>query len=307
MEALLTSVAHNPGKPHAGVFGPGSISWRINRESALFLGAGRAALLQLAHPWVAAALAEHSNLLSDPIARFHNTFRVVFTIVFGTRGQAIRASRRLYALHTRIGGNLPEGVGRYGLGSRYEATEIGALRWVFATLIESALLAYECVLPPLTAAEREKYYAESKTMAALFGIPAHALPHDWQAFTAYSEKIVQSDALGASDRSRSLAQNVLRGAGSWVRPPLWYRALTASWLPPRFREEFDLEPDAVAWRAAARARLWLPRVYRVIPPSLRFVGPYQEAERRLDGRPAGATVRWSNRFWIGQPQLPRDE
>lgn len=307
MEALLTSIAQNHREPQAGVYDPGSISWRINRESALFLGAGRAALLQLAHPWVAAALAQHSNLLSDPIARFHNTFRLVFTMVFGTRDQAIRASRSLYALHTRIGGELPAGVGRYGLGSRYEATEVGALRWVFATLIESALLAYECVLPPLTAAEREEYYAESKTMAALFGISAGALPHDWKAFTAYSEEIVQSDALGVSERSRSMAQNVLGGAGSWVRPPLWYRALTTSWLPPRFREEFDLEPDAAGWRAAMRARRWLPRAYRVMPPFIRFVGPYREAECRLAGRPAGTTVRLSNRFWIGQAQLPGDE
>jgi uncharacterized protein (DUF2236 family) len=38
-----------------GVFGPRSVSWQIDRESAIFLGAGRALLLQLAHPWVATA------------------------------------------------------------------------------------------------------------------------------------------------------------------------------------------------------------------------------------------------------------
>jgi uncharacterized protein (DUF2236 family) len=37
-----------------GVFGPASLTWRINREAAIFLGAGRALLLQLAHPYVAA-------------------------------------------------------------------------------------------------------------------------------------------------------------------------------------------------------------------------------------------------------------
>lgn len=74
--------ADDTSDPHAGIFGPSSISWKVNRESVLFLGAGRAALLQLAHPWVAAALHQHSNLGTDPIARFHNTFRVVFTMVF---------------------------------------------------------------------------------------------------------------------------------------------------------------------------------------------------------------------------------
>src|SRR5579863_1863378 len=84
MEPLWSSVAERTADPRAGIFGPSSISWRVNREAALFLGAGRASLLQLAHPWVAAALDQHSNLRSDPLARFHGTFRVVFTMIFGT-------------------------------------------------------------------------------------------------------------------------------------------------------------------------------------------------------------------------------
>src|SRR6202000_1559661 len=134
--------------PRAGIFGRASVSWKVNREAALFLGAGRAALLQLAHPWVAVALDQHSNLRNDPLARFHNTFRVVFTMIFGTLEQALAASRYLYQLHTRIGGRLPERAGAFERGSHYQANEIEALRWVYATLAESAVLAYETVLPP---------------------------------------------------------------------------------------------------------------------------------------------------------------
>src|SRR5437868_3624064 len=60
----------------AGIFGPDSVIWRIDREAAVFLGAGRALLLQLAHPWVAAAIAQHSRSLTDPIGRFHRTFSI---------------------------------------------------------------------------------------------------------------------------------------------------------------------------------------------------------------------------------------
>src|SRR5215472_8660065 len=84
IEALWKSLEEETTDPQAGIFGPGSVSWKVNREAALFLGAGRAALLQLAHPWVAAALDQHSNLRNDPVGRFHNTFRVVFTMIFGT-------------------------------------------------------------------------------------------------------------------------------------------------------------------------------------------------------------------------------
>lgn len=304
LEALLGPMARRTADAQAGIFGPHSVSWKINRESALFLGAGRAALLQLAHPWVATALVEHSNLMSKPIARFHNTFRIVFTMIFGSLPQAMAASRHLYQLHTRIRGQMPEDVAAYRRGSTYEANEIAALRWVYATLVESAVLAYECVMPPLNSSELAAYYAESRTLAALFGLPAEALPEDWPAFLAYCRQMEQSDALGVSEKSRAMAHNLLAGAGSWIKPPHWYRALTAEWMPQRFREEFALEFGAAERRAAQTAKQRLPRIYRRLPESVRFVGPWQEAVSRLDGRGAGTLTRISNRFWIGEPRLP---
>jgi len=302
--ALLDAVAERVVRPEAGIFGPGSVSWRINRESALFLGAGRAALLQLAHPWVAAALAEHSALLAKPIARFHNTFRIVFTMIFGSLDQALGAARHLYALHTRIRGQMPEDVAGYRRGSHYQANEIGALRWVYATLVESAVLAYECALPPLTAMEREAYYLESKTMAALFGIPSAALPENWDALIAYTRRMCASDELGVSRNARSMAHSLLAGAGSWIHPPYRYRTLTAAWMPERFREEFAMDFRGVDRRAAEQTMRWLPGVYRRLPRSIRFTGPWHEAQARLEQRPAGVLVRLNNRFWIGQPLLP---
>ena len=303
IERLWESVARHTANPRVGIFGPDSVSWKVNRESALFLGAGRAALLQLAHPWVATALDQHSNLLNDPLARFHNTFRVVFTMVFGTLDQALAASRHLYHLHTRIQGEIPESVAAYARGSRYEANEVNALVWVFATLIESALKAYEIVLPPLSSFERETYYAESRTLAALFGIPAEALPADWTSFEAWMRAMLVSDALGVNTLSREMVHGILHGRGSWVPIPNWYRALTAASMPERFRGEFSLVYGEREERAAATARSWLPRIYRRLPASLRFVGPYQEAQNRLLGLRVNALTRASNRFWMGQSQM----
>src|SRR5215468_6828889 len=119
----------------AGVFGPGSMMWHIDKEAAIFLGAGRALLLQLAHPWIAAAIAEHSTTLADPIGRFHRTFNVMFTMVFGTTGQALAAARRLHRRHGRVSGTLAAAAGPFAAHSRYEANDVTALRWVHATLI----------------------------------------------------------------------------------------------------------------------------------------------------------------------------
>jgi uncharacterized protein (DUF2236 family) len=303
IEQLWNTVAAGVSQPNEGIFGPSSISWRINRESALFLGAGRASLLQLAHPWVAAALDQHSNLRSDPLARFHNTFKVVFTTIFGTLQQALSASRSLYQLHTRIQGQVPASAGAFPLGSHYQANEVDALRWVFSTLVESAMIAYEGVLSPLSNVEKETYYTESKTLAMLFGIPPTALPPDWAAIELYNRAMWASDTLAVNPMSQEMAHRVLHGRGSWVPVPQWYRALTAAWMPDQLREAFALEYGEHEHRAAAKAIRRLPTVYRRIPTSLRYVGPNREACARLHKRGIGPFTRASNRFWMGQSRM----
>jgi uncharacterized protein (DUF2236 family) len=303
-ESLIAALETPVADPRAGLFGPASASWKVNRESALFLGAGRAALLQLAHPWVATALEQHSTLMDRPIARFHSTFRIVFTMIFGSLGQATRAAHHLYEVHTHIEGGMAEDVGRWPRGSHYQANEIAALRWVFATLIESAVLAYEAVLPPLTPGELAAFYGDSMRLAGLFGLAPDALPQDWKSFLIYCREMEQSDALGVSDAARRMGQNLLRGAGSWLKPPHWYRALTTAWMPERFRREFHLAFGVDEERAVAAARERLPRYYRRLPANIRFVGPWHEAQARLANRAAGHLIRLSNRFWIGGPTMP---
>jgi uncharacterized protein (DUF2236 family) len=307
LEHHIAAAEQRLENPIEGIFGRNSITWRINRESALFLGAGRAALLQLAHPWVAAALDQHSSLLAKPIARFHNTFLIVFTMIFGSAPQAMRTARSLYQMHTRIAGNLPEEVADYAQGSRYEALHVPALLWVYATLIESAVIAYQRVLPPLGPGELATYYAESKILAGLFGIPLDALPPDWNSFQAYVAQMCASQALGVSDRSRFMAQTIMTGARSWIHIPLWYASLTTQWLPTRFREEFGFTFGPAEQTRTQKAEHLLPQVYAKLPPSLRYVGPYQEAQARLEKRNPGFLIRRSNQFWIGQPRMPFDK
>ncbi len=304
LERLLGEVRNSAAGSAQGIFGLSSISWRVNRESALFLAAGRAALLQLAHPWVAAAIAEHSTTLADPIGRFHRTFRVMFTMVFGSTEQALAASRQLHRLHSSIRGKLPNAVGCFPQGSSYEANEIAALRWVHATLVDSALIAHDLVLPPLTEAERQQYYIESKIIAALFGIPRDCLPLGWAEFKGDFDSTCESSLLAVGSRTRDMAQQLQRGAGTWLRPPFWYRALTTYLLPPRLREEFQLPYGDREKVSATRALRWLPKVYRRLPYRIRFVGHYQDAQAKLrvKSRPV-LTVRLRNRLWTGEATL----
>jgi uncharacterized protein (DUF2236 family) len=291
--------------PNAGLLGPHSITWQVDREAAVFLGAGRALLMQLAHPWVAAAIEEHSDTFAHPIRRFHRTFNVALTMVFGSLEQSLAAARRLHARHAAITGTLPSTADMSAARSSYHANAVPALRWVHATLVETAPLAYDLVLPPLSADERARYYAESRLLACLFGIPQAALPADWAAFCAYTQKTIASGTLAVSPAARQMARRLLSSAGTWLPVPGSYRALTAQLLPPVLREQFELPFGAAEARAARRLVAWARRIYPRLPARLRYVGPYHEAQQRLAGRRhPDLLARLSNRLWIGQSSLP---
>jgi uncharacterized protein (DUF2236 family) len=304
LEAALDFVRARAAGSVEGIFGPTSLTWRIDREAVIFLGAGRALLLQLAHPWVAAAIAEHSRTFADPIGRFHRTFDLVFTMVFGSLDQALGAARRLHRRHAMIAGLLPEAIGPFDKGSPYRANEVSALRWVHATLVETALMAHDLILPTLTVDERERYWAESRLFGALFGLLPADLPVDWASFTAYNEAMVQSDILSVSSAARDVAGQIFSGGSMWLRPPRWYRDLSLQMLPERLRVGFGFPFDEQERKAADRALAWMRRVYPTLPTRLRAVGPYQEAQARLQGKPQlDWATRWLNRVWIGRPLM----
>jgi uncharacterized protein (DUF2236 family) len=271
LERELALVRMSAAGKREGIFGRGSQTWRISREAAIFLGAGRALLLQLAHPWVAAAISGHSRTLADPIGRFHRTFEIVFTMVFGTLDQAFIAARSLHRRHMAICGRLPEDAGPFTAGSFYRANDIEALKWVHATLIESALIAHDLVLPPLSAEERQRHYSESRLFAGLFGIPRQSLASDWQGFAAYLEVMSCSATLTVTPQARAIARQLFEGTGTWLSVPQWYQCLTVHLLPPQLRTAFGFQYAEADRLAAERTIKRLRRVYRMLPSRLRYV------------------------------------
>jgi uncharacterized protein (DUF2236 family) len=307
LESELRQVRAAAAGSVSGVFGPRSMTWQIDRESAIFFGAGRALLLQLAHPWVAAAIEQHSDTFTDPVGRFHRTFSTVFSMVFGTLDQSISAARRLHHRHTGIKGRLPWTAGPFAVGSSYCANSVPALRWVYATLVETALIAYELVMPPLTPQQRERYYSESMLFAALFGIPKERLPQTWTAFSAYVSAMVQSDELSVSNQTRSIARRLITGADFWLPIPVSYQDLTLALLPQPICKEFGFSLDTAKQVHINRTIALVRGLHPFLPARLRYVGPYQEAEQRLAGRlRPDLFTQMCNRFWIGRTELPKE-
>ncbi len=288
-EAAIAELKRRVPSDRAGLYGPHSITWEVNRESLVFLGAGRATLLQLAHPAVAQAIADHSRVTRDPLGRFRRTFAQVFPMVFGSLDEAISAARRVYRVHRRIEGRLPD-------GTPYAATDVDALVWVWATLTDTARLVYEKTVRPLTPSELEAYYAEGRLSMLLFGVFPEELPGSWAEFSAYFAR--RAAGLGVIPAARRLADELF-GLSPLLRPFLRaYRRFSAALLPEPLARGFGYARDpAYAERVFRLAR----RLRPLLPPILRYLPPYLEAEARLKGRPAGPLVRRLKVLWVGGP------
>jgi uncharacterized protein (DUF2236 family) len=64
---------HDPPMRAVAVLGLDTVTWRVNHEPVAFMGGGRALLLQVAHPLVAAGVEQHSNYDADPRLRLRPT------------------------------------------------------------------------------------------------------------------------------------------------------------------------------------------------------------------------------------------
>jgi uncharacterized protein (DUF2236 family) len=235
-----------------GLFPEDAVIRQVSGEAILLLGGGRALLMQLAHPQVAAGVADHSGFAEDPFGRLRRTLEATYTVVFGTKDDADLVARQLWAVHERV------------TGPGYRANDPELLMWVNATLIDTALRVHARFLRPLRGKEAERYYQDSVVVAEVLGVPRELQPPDLTGFRAYMRRMVGT--LEVSDTGRELADAVLHPRLPWPAEPgmAVARELTAGLLPRPLREQFGLGWDRNRKRAlllaGAASRTVLPRV-----------------------------------------------
>lgn len=250
--------------------GPDSVTWKINREIIVIAGWGRAVLLQLAHPAIAAGVHDHSSALRggflSGFRRLHSTVGAMLSLTFGDTEQLINAAAGINTIHDRVNGRV-----RDGADGVYSAHDSQLQRWVHATLLESIPLTYEQLVGPLTLRERDQYFTEAAIMEPLLGMPAGWLPRNPAQLDAYMCDMLANGSIVVTDTSRRLARAVLY-------PPKWYLAwpvlrpmqlLTIGSLPPSIREAYGFEWRTRDARAFARWTALLRTLLRLLPRIVR--------------------------------------
>lgn len=291
------------------LYGPvaGNISYEIGRESLVFLGSLRASLLQMAHPFVALGVEEHSNLRRSPQERFYRTFKYVFAITFGCDKDVVRAARAVRALHDRVEGRFAETVGPYRAGTPYSAHQPHALLWVAATLTDSAMLAFELVVRALSADEKDRAYAGFGRFLRVFGVPARVVPRTHAAFREYCRRMWHSRALTIGPDAASLHRFLVSAPRPYLAPLMWWiDATTAVVMPPRLARGFGMRAGFAAHLAFFATYAPLRVFYSLLPGCVRYLSRYLEIEReagvvrraRWPSRVSAAFARWIIRVAI---------
>jgi uncharacterized protein (DUF2236 family) len=279
--------------------------WHVVRYSCTFVGAGRAILLQTAHPWIANGIKQHSRTMDDPISRARGTFTNVFTMVFGNLDQVIDCSLKVHDMHRKIVGKVEQDSGAFAEGSRYMANEVNAMIWVHATLWEGAIAMYEMFVGKLSPQEKEKYYEESKLFAYLFGIPEDALPPNWNEFMEYNEKMWYSDQLNVQDAAKQIVKFIF-SIHKPLRPLMnHYKVMTSLLTPEPVRTQYGMPADTPENRRIfERDVRMIKRAYPLLPKHLKYLPPYLEAQRRLKGKHSpGMITGGLNKMILGQRVL----
>jgi uncharacterized protein (DUF2236 family) len=259
-----------------GLFGPGSASWQVDREALLLAGGTCALLMQLAHPAVAAAVAQHSDFRGDPFGRLRRTLTASYAVVFGSTPRAARAIRRINAIHGVVSGRVPE------TGQAYHALDPNLLLWVHATLIDTALRVYERYVAPLSPAAAEAYHDEARRVAILLGVPADLLPSALVDLRGRMTEMLDGGDVRVTPTARLLASSVLYPSRAIPRL-LWDAAHLVSFsvMPAAIRAGYGISWSPARERGMERVGAVSRRLLPLVPGALRHVPHARTAERRL--------------------------
>ncbi|MFF5204637.1 oxygenase MpaB family protein [Streptosporangium sp. NPDC000396] len=155
-----------------GLFGPGSVTWRVMGEPILLVGGFRALLMQGLHPRAMRGVAQNSALMdpSEAWSRFTRTTEFVRVRTYGTSAEVARAGARVRKIHSRLTAFDPD------TGERFRLDDPDALRWVHVGEVDSYLSVARRAGVGLTEEDADRFVAEWRRAAEVVGLCPDDVP-----------------------------------------------------------------------------------------------------------------------------------
>lgn len=152
------------------MFGPGSVSWQLHGDPAMWLAGIRSLYLQALHPRVVAGVIQNSTFQSDPLGRLLRTANFVGVSTYGSSGEARALAARVRSIHRSLRVADPYD------GTAYRVDEPDLLLWVHCAEVSSFLDVVVRAGYRLSAAQVDRYYEEQRRTAELVGLHADEVP-----------------------------------------------------------------------------------------------------------------------------------
>lgn len=249
----------------------GRVLARFLADSTPVIAGGRAILLQIADPVVAAGVRRHSDFARRPQQRLAHTLMYVYAVVIGSPDDAALATGFVNRAHTPVAG----------------ADDIDRQLWVAATLYDSALRAHEAFGDPVPSELAERVLDAYAPLGVALRVPASRWPASVAEFAAYWDGALAS--LRVSDDARGVVRDLLhpRFAPLWVRAAMpLVRIVTVGMLPDVVRAQYGFAWGPREQRRYRRVTAGIRRVRTVVPGALlRAPGPLLlHAMRRMASR-----------------------
>ena len=175
----------DPARPDEGLFGPGSVTWRLMHSRIMWVAAVRALLLQALHPRVIRGTLQNATAVTEPVeawARLRRTRKFVETCTYGTLAEAERAGRRVCKIHESLTGTDPD-------GTSYRVDEPELLLWVHCAEVASITDVARRSGMPVSAADLDAFVDEQRRRAGLIGLDPGTAPSSMAELDAYYEQI----------------------------------------------------------------------------------------------------------------------
>ncbi|MDX6744743.1 oxygenase MpaB family protein [Actinocorallia sp. A-T 12471] len=256
-------------KADHGMFGPGSVTWRVMAEPVLIVGGFRALLLQALHPHSMWGTAQNSDLMDKDAAwaRLGRTVEFVRVRTWAPTDEVERVGRRIRNLHSRLSGVDPR------TGEVFPVDDPENLLWVHMGEVDSYLDVAQRAGVPLTRADRDRFVDEQRRSAAVVGLNPADVPASVAEMADYYAAM--RPKLFACEEAKDGMRRLFNPP---VPPPFLPLKLAApgiatlviSTLPRWARRMYGLPGLPTTDLATTLTLKGLYRTTRLVPPGLRY-------------------------------------
>jgi uncharacterized protein (DUF2236 family) len=223
-----------------GLFGPGTVTWRIHSDPLIGVAALRSLALRVLHPEGLTGVFATAHRVDDPWDRLTWTLRQLGITTFGNVAEVAVAGARMRAVLMQVSGVTSN-------GEQYRGDDPDLLLWLHCCQVASFVEVTRRGGLQLSDADHETYVREQQRMAAVLGLEPEQVPgsrNDLARYFRTTRPRLRMTAAGRAFIGAIISPSLpdlmtLRNRPAWAPVaglafstlPVWARRLYSS--PPR--------------------------------------------------------------------------